>query len=122
MNIGFDYWNVCSHFPNFFKNMTQMNMIHGNKVYIVSAIGKNRIGTVQGEVDKLQIPYHEVIELVFTHPNESPKLKTEFCLANDISAFYDDREDVCAEMVKSGILAFRVPRFSFSSDISAERD
>jgi acid phosphatase class B len=129
MKIGFDYWNVCSAHPEHFAQLAGMylrnyRVVFGknhDEVHIVSAIGKSRLGTVKAEVDRLMIPYTAVHEVVFSHPRESPELKTAFCLDNGITVFYDDRQDVVDAMTEAGILAFRVPRMGSTTDINAER-
>lgn len=121
IKIGLDYWRVCSHFPGYFRNLASQNIVAGNEIHIISAIGKNRRNTIRQEVEDLGIPYTEVHELVFRHPSESPALKALKCAELGISVFYDDREDVCAELVSKGILAFRVPRLSSMKDEESER-
>ncbi len=121
MKIGLDYWRVCSHYPEYFRELAEMHLRSGNDVYIISAVGKHRAGTVLGEVCNLDIPFTSVHEVIFSHPSESPKLKLAKCQELEITVFYDDREDVCSFLVQAGILAFRVPRLGRTSDIESER-
>jgi acid phosphatase class B len=110
MKTGLDYWNVCSHHPVVFRELAAALLAAGNEVHVISAIGKSRAGTVAAEVTRLGIPVTAVHEVVFTHPRESPALKTAKCLELGISVFYDDRDDVCRAMTAAGILALRVTR------------
>lgn len=111
MNIGLDYWNVCSHHPDAFRELAAALLARGDEVHIISAVGCNRMGTVAGEIRKLGIPVTAVHELVFSHPRESPALKTARCLELGIGVFFDDRDDVCRAMTATGkILALRVTR------------
>jgi hypothetical protein len=128
MKYGFDYWNVCSHHPDVFRELAAALLAAGNEVHVISAVGKNRTGTVASDIRRLRIPVTAVHEVVFTHPRESPALKTAKCLALGIGVFFDDRDDVCRAMTATGkILALRVTRpephagRTFKPDIAAER-
>ena|SRR5271170_2728398 len=121
MKIGFDYWNVISSYPEYFAHIADLHLIEGDEVHVISAIGKNRIGTVESEVGLLDVPFTAVHEVIFRNPSESPYLKTAKAIELGLSVFYDDRQDVCAEMSAAGILAFHVPRLSKKSDLESER-
>lgn len=129
MKIGIDYWQVLSHYPEYFTRLITDTMSHGdNEMHIISAIGKNRIGTIEPEVrDILGMNgagayYPEVHEVIFAKPAESPELKLAKCLELGITVFYDDRDDVCRLLTKHGILAMRVGRKDNSTyDLSSER-
>lgn len=129
MKIGIDYWQVLSHYPEYFVSLIVQAMSRGsNEVHIVSAIGKGRIGTIQAEVDAVMEaqgwPAHKpyVHEVVFNDPKESPQLKLEKCQELGLTVFYDDRDDVCRLLTKHGILAMRVGRKDNSTyDLGGER-
>lgn len=121
MKIGFDYWNVLSHYPVHFVNLASMYIDYGNEVYVISAVGKNRAGTVKADVDRICRDLFEVHEVIFSHPSQSPVLKTAKALELGIKVFYDDRQDVCDSMNEAGILCFKVPRLDYMSDTQAER-
>jgi hypothetical protein len=121
VKIGLDYWNVISHHPDFFRIMAAEMIAGGHEVHVISAIGPKRAGTILNEVARLDIPVTGVHEVVFSHPRRSPELKTARALELGITAFYDDRDDVCAAMTAAGILALRVTRTRPGSDVAAER-
>lgn len=122
IRIGLDYWNTCSHHPGYFRRLAAQALAAGDEVHVISAIGASRSGTIAGEVRALGIPVTAVHELVFSHPRESPALKTSACLRLGISVYYDDRDDVCREMTATGrILALRVTRPGRGSDTVRER-
>jgi len=110
MRIGLDYWNVISDHPWYFRRLAAMELDAGNEVHVISAIGANRKGTVEADVQHLGVPFTKVHEVVFRHPRESPVLKTALAVQLGLEVFYDDREDVCATMTSAGILALRVTR------------
>jgi hypothetical protein len=111
MKYGLDYWNVCSRHPDAFRELAAALLAAGNEVHVISAIGAGRAGTVAGEIARLAISVTAVHEVIFTHPRESPELKTARCLELGISVFCDDRDDVCRAMTATGkILALRVTR------------
>jgi hypothetical protein len=110
MKVGFDYWNVCSAYPEFFRDMALMLLRGGHEVHVISAITRNRAGTVAGEIEVLGIPVTAVHEVVFKYASESPALKTARAVELGLDAFYDDRDDVCQAMTEEKILAFRVTR------------
>lgn len=127
MKIGFDYWNVISHYPEQFAIL--MNALHskGHSLHVISAIGKNRIGTIESNVEEalgsfvfagLQ-PLH-IHEVIFERAYQSPQLKLKKCMELGIEIFYDDRQDVVDLLNANGILAFLVPRKKKSTDIGAE--
>jgi hypothetical protein len=123
MKIGLDYWQVISHYPEYFRELARAHMALDGEVHVISAIGKHRSGTVADEVEELGIPNSGVHEVVFRHSSESPELKLAKCLELGIQVFYDDREDVCRLLNKHGIVALHVIRKDSSADdLAAERD
>jgi acid phosphatase class B len=121
MKVGFDYWQVLSHYPVQFRALGEALSLAGHHVYVVSAVGKSRAGTVKAEVEHLgfDVPVHEV---VFDNPKQSPELKLAKCQELGIEVFYDDRDDVCRLLSKHGILAMRVTRKDNTTyDLEAER-
>lgn len=122
VKIGLDYWNTCSAYPGYFRWLAEATLTAGGEVHVISAIGRSRQGTVAREIARLAIPATAVHEVIFSHPRESPELKTAAALALGISVFYDDRDDVCRVMTATGkILALRVTRAGQGSDLTAER-
>jgi acid phosphatase class B len=122
MIIGLDYWQVCSHYPEYFRQLAAMHLAAGDTVYVISGVGQSRLGTVRDEVEHLNIPHTEVIEVLFDQPMQSPDLKLAKCQELGVSVFYDDRDDVCRLLNKNGILAMRVLRKDNSAhDLEAER-
>ena len=121
MIVGFDYWQVLSHYPEQVRHLMEIHASAGDAVHVVSAIGPSRVGTVSGEVRALtSVP--TVHEVVFRHPKESPVLKLAKCSELGIELFYDDREDVCRLLNRHGILALRVPRRDDAGDdLTGER-
>lgn len=120
MIVGFDYWNVLSHYPRQIVHLMAIHQAAGDEVHVISAIGHGRIGTVEAEVREVtDVPV--VHEVVFDHTRESPELKLAKCVELGIEIFYDDREDVCRLLAENGILALRVPRGGDRGDESAER-
>ena len=121
MIVGFDYWQVLSHYPEQIRHLMELHAAAGDTVHVVSAIGSGRIGTVEAEVRAVTaVP--TVHELVFRHPRESPVLKLAKCQELGIEVFYDDRDDVCRLLTGNGILALRVTRHDGSTyDLGAER-
>jgi hypothetical protein len=109
VKVGFDYWQVLSHYPEQFKVLVNSLLCTGHQVYVLSAVGKNRAGTVENEVIRLgfDIPVYEV---VFDDARQSPELKLEKCQQLGIKMFFDDREDVCRLLNRHGIVAMRVMR------------
>mgnify|MGYP000846217143 CR=1 FL=1 len=112
MIIGFDYWQVISHYPDELRHLAKMFTQYGDKLHIVSAVGKDRAGTVARAVknkgfDPKLYPVHEV---VFDSPAQSPELKLAKCRELGITMFFDDRDDVCKLLNANGIMAFRVTR------------
>lgn len=63
MKVGFDYWQALSHYPEQFQALANSLLWAGHQVYVLSAVGKNRAGTVESEVRKLgfDIPVYEVV-------------------------------------------------------------
>jgi acid phosphatase class B len=119
--VGFDYWQVLSHYPEQIGHLIEIHERAGDEVHVISAIGSGRIGTVESEVRALSsVP--AVHEVVFRDPRESPYLKLAKCQELGIELFYDDRDDVCRVLNKHGILAVRVTRRDGSTyDLGAER-
>ena len=121
MKVGFDYWQVLSHYPEQFKVLVNSLFCAGHQVYVLSAVGKNRAGTVKDEVTKLgfDIPVYEV---AFDDTHQSPALKLAKCQELGIEMFFDDREDVCRLLNQHGILAVQVMRKDGDAqDLQAER-
>jgi hypothetical protein len=113
--VGFDYWNVLSHYPRQVSHLMAVHQAAGDEVHV-----HGRIGTVEAEVREVtDVP--TVHEVVFRHTRESPELKLAKCFELGIEIFYDDREDVCRLLAANGILALRVPRGGQASDEAAER-
>lgn len=110
MKAGFDYWNVCSDHPEIFRDLAVALLRSGHEVHVVTAIGKNRKGTIAGEVQDLGIPVTAVHEVIFRHPRQSPELKVAKALELGLDVFWDDRDDVCYAMTEAKILACRVTR------------
>jgi len=123
MIVGFDYWQVLSHYPVQLTYLISALTSEGHTVVVVSAVGNNRIGTVKREVRLLGFD-NPVYEVIFKDPKESPQLKLEKCKELGITMFFDDRDDVCKLLNANGILAFRVTRRDNStydlSDVEAE--
>ena len=120
MIVGFDYWNVLSHYPRQIGHLMAVHEAAGDEVHVISAIGRGRIGTVEAEV-RVVSDVPTVHEVVFSHTRESPELKLAKCFELGIEIFYDDREDVCRLLAQNGILALRVPRGGRAGDDEAER-
>jgi hypothetical protein len=121
VKVGFDYWQVLSHYPEQFKVLVNSLFCAGHQVYVLSAVGKNRAGTVKDEVTKLgfDIPVYEV---AFDDTRQSPALKLAKCQELGIEMFFDDREDVCRLLNQHGILAVQVMRKDGDAqDLQAER-
>lgn len=118
MKVGFDYWQVLSHYPAQFRALGEALSLAGHHVCVVSAIGKSRAGTVQAEVDLLSFDV-PVYEVVFDNPRQSPELKLAKCQELGIEVFYDDRDDVCRLLSQHGILAMRVTRRNSTTYVSS---
>lgn len=111
MIIGLDYWQVISHYPEYFNMLSWMLIIHGHEVHVISAVGKtHQHGSVKEAVDRHIGLYTAVHAVEFEHPSESPELKLAKCQELGVEVFYDDRDDVCRLLNKHGILAMRVSR------------
>lgn len=122
MRIGFDYWQVLSHFTDHCHDFIEAMQNAGHDVVCISAVGKKREGTVEAEVRKLgfDIPVHEV---VFDSPKQSPALKLAKCQELGIQAFFDDRDDVCRLLNQNGVMAMRVTRLSNTTyDLDGDDD
>jgi acid phosphatase class B len=121
MVVGFDYWQVLSHWPEQMGHLIDLHERAGDEVHVISAIGHGRRGTVEREVRAVS-PVPTVHEVVFTSPREAPALKLAKCQELRIEVFYDDRDDVCRLLAEHGILALRVPRRDDRrGDLAAER-
>lgn len=134
MKIGFDYWQVISHYPELLsKLILRIDSMPDTEIHVISAIGKGRIGTIKADVFKSisnagYLNPHKVIdpdkihEVVFDNPKESPELKLAKCKELGLDIFFDDRDDVCALLNENGILAMRVTRKDGSKyDLRSER-
>jgi acid phosphatase class B len=120
VRVGFDYHNVLDAWPNQIVNLMRRHISYGDKVYVISAIGPKRKGTIMEQVLSYTPYVDGVYEVAFRHPREAPALKTAQAKALDLHIFYDDRQDVVDAMVKEGILAFKVPRLDKTSDIQSD--
>ena len=135
MKVGFDYWQVISHYP---MKIGYLMMILDNsmpdvEVYVISAIGESRKNTIKDEVysslnkggwgnPNWCVKPENIHEVIFEHPRESPELKLAKCKELGIDVFFDDRDDVCELLNKNGILAMRVTRKDGSKyDLKSER-
>lgn len=123
MIVGFDYWQVISHYPEYFRSLALMHQEAGYEVVVISAVGSKRKGTVGADVRQAGLPNGvRVHEVVFDHPSQSPKLKLAKCRELGVGIFYDDRDDVCRRLNAHGILSMRVTRKDGSVyDLEAER-
>lgn len=131
MKIGFDYWQVISHYPDQIAHlMFGLLELGGDEIHVISAIGKGRAGTIRGEVEKafdnssymVEEDSYQVHEVVFDNPKQSPELKLAKCKELGITMFFDDRDDVCRLLNANGIMAMRVTRKDNSTyDLQAER-
>lgn len=124
MIIGFDYWQVISHYPKETGLLCDAMYEAGHEVHVISAIGKQRIGTIAADVQKEWPTFPEdlIHEVVFDSPKQSPELKLSKCKELGIEMFFDDRDDVCRLLNKNGIVAMRVTRKDNSTyDLGAER-
>jgi acid phosphatase class B len=122
--IGFDYWQVISHFPNETGAFADALYLNGHDVHVISAIGKGRIGTIADEVCKIWGDFNrrKIHEVVFDSPKQSPELKLAKCKELGVTVFFDDRDDVCRLLNANGIMALRVTRKDNSTyDLGAER-
>lgn len=123
MIIGFDYWQVISHYPKQFRHLAKLFRLNGDQVVIISAVGQNRAGTVATGVKNkgFDPKLHPVHEVVFDDPKQSPELKLAKCQELGVEMFFDDRDDVCRLLNNHGILALRVTRKDNSTyDLGAE--
>ena len=134
MKIGFDYWQVISHYPEKIGYLMMfLDVMPHTEIHVISAIGKGRIGTIKGDVYKSFIKAgfmnpHKIVapanihEVVFESAKQSPELKLKKCQELGLDVFFDDRADVCELLNKNGILAMQVHRKeSTKNDIKAER-
>jgi hypothetical protein len=124
MIVGFDYWQVISHYPEQLGLIKDALQGMGQSVHVISAIGKTRVGTIADDVHQHwpDFPSKNIHEVVFDRPYQSPELKLAKCKGLGITMFFDDREDVCSLLNTNGILAFKVMRQDGrNSDIKAEQ-
>lgn len=122
MKIGFDYWQVLSHFTNHCHDFIDGMSNSGYEIVCISAVGAKRVGTVEPAVRALgfDIPVYEV---EFTNPKQSPELKLAKCKELGVTAFFDDRDDVCRLLNANGIMAMRVTRLSNTTyDLDGDDD
>lgn len=123
MIVGFDYWQVISHYPDTMRHLAMIHHAAGDTVVIISAVGKNRIGTVAKAVKNkgFDPAFYNVFEVIFDDPSQSPELKLKMCKELNVELFYDDRDDVCRLLNKNDIVAMRVTRRDNSTyDLGAE--
>ena len=71
MIVGFDYWQVLSHWPQQIGHLIELHERAGDEVHVISAIGHSRIGTVEAEVRELS-PVPQVHEVVWTDSEQAP--------------------------------------------------
>ena len=124
MRVGFDYWQVISHYPTEMGQLCDALHEQGWDVHVISAIGKNRVGTIADDVHQHwpTFPKQRIHEVIFTNGTKSsPAIKLAKCKELGITMFFDDRKDVCELLSANGILAFQVPRKGAGTDIGAER-
>src|SRR5689334_2577600 len=125
MKIGFDYWQVLSHFPDELKYMIKCFGSENTEMYVISAVGKNHTPeSVVYAVQRMgyQFPAENIHAVVFDNPSQSPELKVAKAKELGLNIFLDDRDDVCRAMNKAGIMALRVTRKDNSTyDLGAER-
>lgn len=124
MKVGLDYWQVISHYPEETGILADALYLTGHEVHVISAIGKDRVGTVADDVCKVWGDFRreKIHEVVFDDPRQSPELKLAKCQELGITMFFDDRDDVCRLLTKHGILAMRVTRKDGSVyDLGAEQ-
>lgn len=123
MKVGFDYWNVISHYPEEMGQLLDSLWDGMIEVHVISAIGRGRIGTIVNDVHNHwdNFPERFVHEVVFEKSYQSPELKLAKCKELGITHFFDDRKDVCELLIKNGIMAFQVPRKDSLTDVAAER-
>jgi acid phosphatase class B len=122
MKVGFDFHNVLDAYPNQITDLMLRHKYYGDKVYVISAVGRNRKGTVAEQVHALTVYVDGIYEVAFTNPRQSPQLKVAQALELKLDIFYDDRQDVVDAMVEAGILCFKVPRLVKMSDIQSDKD
>jgi acid phosphatase class B len=124
MIVGFDYWQVLSHYPSEFNQLIDALRRDHHALHVVSALGKTRAGTVKKELEGLgfDTEFIQVHEVIFDSPIQSPELKVKKCLELGIDMFYDDRADVCRALRTAGILAVQVIRKDNSTyDLEGDR-
>lgn len=125
MIVGFDYWQVISHFPKETGILADVLYLQGHDVHVISAIGKSRIGTIANDVCESWGDFRreKIHEVVFNKSRESPELKLAKCKELGITLFFDDRDDVCELLNQNGIVAMRVTRKDGSRfDLRSERE
>ena len=128
MIIGIDYWQVLSHYPEYFCRLMVAHKSLGDGFVVISAVGQSREGSVQDAVNKILLQNGmsgwdlKVHEVVFDDPKQSPELKLAKCKELGVTVFFDDREDVCRLLNQNDILAMRVTRKDNSTyDLEAEQ-
>lgn len=129
MKVGFDFWNVISHYPDHIAQLVFGQVELGCEVHVISAIGKGRIGTIQREVEEAFDGSHYLVEpedytvheVVTDRHHKSPELKLAKCKELGLDMFFDDRQDVCDLLNANGILAFVVPRKNKTTDEKGDR-
>jgi hypothetical protein len=109
--VGFDYWQVISHYPLEMSELCEALAVRGNEGHVISAVGKGRVGTI-AEVHQHWPDLHEscIHEVVFENPKQAPEEKLAKCQELGIDMVFDDRDDVCRVLNQRGILALRVTR------------
>lgn len=122
--IGFDYWQVLSHYPEECQFMISAFISEGAELHVISAVGGNHTHqSVIEAVKRLNYPFKQenIHTVVFEHPRQSPELKVAKAKELGLDMFFDDRDDVCRAMNSEGIMALRVTRKDNSTyDLGAE--
>lgn len=120
MRVGFDFHNVLDAWPNQIVNLMMRHKNYGDYVCVLSAVGRNRKGTVAEQVYTYTPYVDDIYEVAFQNPRQSPQLKVAQAKALNLHIFYDDRQDVCDAMTEAGILCFKVPRLIKMSDVESD--
>jgi len=125
MKIGFDYWQVLSHYPEQCGYMISAFISEGAELHVISAVGGGHTPeSVVEAVQRLNYPFavENIHTVVFDHPRQSPELKVAKAKELGLDMFFDDRDDVCKAMNSEGIMAMRVTRKDNSTyDLGAEK-
>ena len=115
MNIGIDYYDTITRYPDKFKQLTVDLMRTGNKLHIISAVKRENEDKLLKALRKLSIQCDSIEPLIFLNQHEVPQLKLEKCIELSIDMMFDDRQDVCELLNKHGILACHVVGGSYEA-------